>query len=388
MKKYIVFILISFFIFIETICAEDFSIKGKNVILYNLNDNEVIYSKNEDEKVSVASLTKIMTTIVAIENIEDLNKEVIIKYNDFYKTEGYSKAGLKPGDKLTYEELLYGIMLPSGADAVNAVVNNSLGYESFINKMNDTAKKIGLYNTYFSNPIGKDDELNYSTASDIAKLLKYALKNEIFNRVFKTRTYVTTNGIYFKSSLSHYDSALDTSKILGAKTGYTPNAGRCLASISNLNNVNYLLVVINSGNNSTIEAVKDSLIIYDYYSKNYGYKDILTKDTIIKKIPVKFSKQKYYNIRANKNIKMYIKNDSNISYKYSGINKIGYKSKKGMYLGNIKVYNNGVLINTSKVFLEENITYYNIFIWCLLFVLLIIMLLLILIAKNRKKVYY
>ena len=184
--KRVVFFLFSLFFFCFSVYAEEFDITGEYVTLYNMNEDMLIYSKNDTKKTSIASLTKIMTTLVAIENIDDLEKVITIKERDFDGTVGYSKAGFSVGDKVTYLDLLYGIILPSGADAVNAIVNNTLGYNSFIKKMNETAKKIGMNDTSFANPIGKDDENNYSTSSDIAKLLKYALKNETFKKVFTT----------------------------------------------------------------------------------------------------------------------------------------------------------------------------------------------------------
>lgn len=386
MKKYIITILFAFFALTKVVFASDFNINGKNIVLYNLNEDEVVYSKDMDVKTPVASLTKIMTTIVGIENISDLNKEVIVKSNDLYGLNGYSKAGLKIGDRLTFKDLLYGIMLPSGGDAVNVLVNNSLGYEGFVYKMNETAKKIGLYNTYFSNPIGKDDNANCSTANDIAKLLKYALKNEIFSEVFKTKMYSIQDKITFKSTLSYYDGLLDTGKILGAKSGYTVDAGRCLASIANLNDVNYLLIVINSGNDSPDSAIKDTLTIYDYYSKNYGYKNVLRKNDIIKKIPVKYSGQKYYDIKPSKDVRMYLKNDSNIKYEYKGKDIINYKLKKSAYIGSIKVYNDDRLIYIDNIYLNQNIIYYNIILWIsLLIFILLTIIVSIIIATNKKK---
>ena len=170
MKKIFNLLLIIISFSFINVYAQDFEISAQNVILYNLNDNTVIYEKNSEERVSIASITKIMTSIVALENIDDLNDYVTITQEDFNGTVGYSKAGFNIGDKVTYEDLLYGILLPSGADAVNAVVNNTLGYDKFIIAMNDTAKKIGLENTSFENPIGKDNENNYSTAKDVAKM--------------------------------------------------------------------------------------------------------------------------------------------------------------------------------------------------------------------------
>ena len=384
MKKVSIFLL-SLFFFIYSVYAEAFSITGENVILYNMNDDNVLYSKNVDEIVEIASLTKIMTSIVTIENTDDLQKNVTITEKDFDGTTGYSKAGFKAKDKVTYEDLLYGILLPSGADAVNAAVNNTLGYEKFIAKMNETAKKIGMNNTKFSNPIGKDDKNNYSTASDIAKLLKYSLKNETFKKVFTTKSYKTTNGLSLKSTISNYDNILQTNKIDGAKSGFTKQAGRCLASITNLHDVNYLLVVINSSTEYPYNAVKDTINIYNYYDENYSYQSILNDNTFIKEIPIKLSNNKSYKITGSENISLYLKNNSKVNYIYEGVDKISYKTKKGEKLGTIKIYEGDKLLDTSVVYLEENIKYYPLELCLIILITLIIVIIFLLKNKKRKR---
>ena len=260
MKKVILF-LFSLFFFCYSVYADDFDITGEYVTLYNMNEDTLLYSKNDTKKTSIASLTKMMTTLVAIEEIDNLDKIVTIKEKDFEGIVGYSKAGFKVGDKVTYRDLLYGIILPSGADAVNAVVNNTLGYDKFIKKMNETAKKIGMNDTSYANPIGKDDENNYSTSNDLAKLLKYALKNKTFKTIFTTKNYKTSNGLNLESTVNRYENILNTNEIKGAKSGFTKDAGRCLASITTLNNVDYLLVVINSSTTSPYNAIKDTITI-------------------------------------------------------------------------------------------------------------------------------
>ena len=313
MKK-VVFFLFSLFFFCYSVYADDFDITGEYVSLYNMNEDILLYSKNDTKKTSIASLTKMMTTLVAIEEIDNLDKIVTIKERDFEGTVGYSKAGFKVGDKVTYRDLLYGIILPSGADAVNAVVNNTLGYDKFIKKMNETSKRLGMNDTSYANPVGKDDENNYSTSNDLAKLLKYALKNETFKTIFTTKSYKTSNGINLESTVNSYKNILNTDEIKGAKSGFTKDAGRCLASITTLNNVDYLLVVINSSTTSPYNAVKDTITIYDYYNNNYGYKNIINDDTFIKEIPVDFSKEKTYKITGSEDIEKYLKNNTEVTY--------------------------------------------------------------------------
>lgn len=383
MKK-AVFFLFSLFFFCYSVYAVDFDITGEYVTLYNMNEDTLLYSKNDTKKTSIASLTKMMTTLVAIEEIDNLDKIVTIKERDFEGTVGYSKAGFKVGDKVTYRDLLYGIILPSGADAVNAVVNNTLGYDKFIKKMNEIAKKIGMNDTSYANPVGKDDENNYSTSNDLAKLLKYALKNETFKTIFTTKNYKTSNGINLESTVNRYENILNTNEIKGAKSGFTKDAGRCLASITTLNNVDYLLVVINSSTISPYNAVKDTITIYDYYNNNYGYKNIINDDTFIKEIPVDFSKEKTYKITGSEDIEKYLKNNTEVTYKYVGSDKVTFNTKKGSKLGVVKIYDGDVLLATSNVYLENNIEYYPIITYIMIGIAVIFVLLIIKKIKKKK----
>ena len=382
MKK-VVFFLFSLFFFCYSVYAENFDITGEYVSLYNMNEDILLYSKNDTKKTSIASLTKMMTTLVAIEEINDLDEIVTIKERDFDGTVGYSKAGFKVGDKVTYRDLLYGIILPSGADAVNAVVNNTLGYDKFIKKMNETAKKIGMNDTSYANPVGKDDENNYSTSSDLAKLLKYALKNETFKTIFTTKSYKTSNGINLESTVNSYKNILNTDEIKGAKSGFTKDAGRCLASITTLNNVDYLLVVINSSTTNPYNAVKDTITIYDYYNNNYGYKNIINDDTFIKEIPIDLSKEKTYKITGSEDIEKYLKNNTEVTYEYVGSDKITFNTKKGSKLGFVNIYDGDVLLATSNVYLENNIEYYPIITYIMIGIAVIFVLLII--KKINKK---
>lgn len=387
MKKYLIAFLTILCIGIKSPLA----VTSQNIILYNLNDDNVLYEKNSHEKVSIASLTKIMTATVALENISDLSEKVIITSKDFLKTDGYAKAGFKNGDIVTFEDLIYGILLPSGAEAVNATINNTLK-ENFVIEMNNIAKKIGLENTSFENPIGKDNDNNYSTAEDVAKLLKYALRNPEFKKIFTTKKYTTSNGLVLNSTLNRYSDVFDTNKIIGAKSGFTKNAGRCLASITTLNDVNYLLVVLNADQSIPSNAIKDSLEIYEYYDENYSYQIILDKDEVLKSVPIKFSKEKYYDIKGHENISKYLLNNTkdNLKIVYDGKDEINYKMAKGTLLGEIKIYDGENLLAKENVYLEKNITYYPLEIWLLVIVIVSILMIFIInkfIKRGKGKKY-
>lgn len=385
MKKIYIFFISLFFLYPIKVEATDFDINAKNAILYNVSDNEILYEKSADEKVSIASLTKIMTSIVAIEKIDDLNEYITITSKDFEGTNGYSKAGFKINDKVTYLDLLYGIILPSGADAVNAVVNNTYGYDEFINKMNELAKKLNLTSTSFSNPIGKDSLTNYSTAKDLSILLKYALKNETFKTIFTTKRYTTTNNIELKSTILRYaNNKMDVNKIAGAKSGFTKDAGRCLASLYYKDNPSLIFIDVNSSQDTSSSAINDTLIVYNYYEQNYSMQSIINDDTKITTIPINLSNEKTYEITGSEDITKYLKNDSNITYKYNGVKEIKFNTEKGTKLGTVSIYNKDKLLTTQDVYLESNIKYYPIKNIAIILITLLV-LVFILIKKRVKK---
>lgn len=389
--------------------AEDFTITSNEAVLYNLNDNKIIYELNKDERVPVASLTKIMTTIIALENIDNLDEEVTITAEAFLGTDGYSKAGFKIGNKVTYRDLLYGIILPSGADAVNAIVLNTTGnLDEFVSLMNKKAEELNLVNTHFDNAIGMDSDPtevmdsndenvniasygNYSTAQDIAILLKYALENATFKEIFTTKEYTVPNtNLKLKSTLTTYAtySNLDTSNILGAKSGFTDDAGLCLASISTIDNVNYLLVTLGASTTNRANAVKDSLTIYNYYSNNYSYKTVLDTNQIIDTIPIKWGKEKEYNIKSETNLELYLKNDidlNKIKYNYQGIEELNYKILSGSKLGTVEVIYEEEVLTTLDIYLKEKLDYYHPSLYAIILLTLILIISIIISKKKRRK---
>lgn len=269
MKKLANIFLFIFFLFIGivNVNAEEFeNISSKNIILINLNDDKVIYEKDADEKVNIASLTKIMTALVAIENIDDFNKEVIIT-KKMIGSLAYdlSKVKFEIGEVVTYNDLLYGILLKSGADATDSVaISISGSVDNFVKLMNDKAKALGMNNTSFSNTIGIEGENHYSSARDISILLKYALNNEKFKEVFTTEHYISTNNKHDMYGPLKYLKESKMNYVLGAKTGYTSKAGLCLASIATYNDVNYLLVTIGADYENKKQHLDDSKEIYEY----------------------------------------------------------------------------------------------------------------------------
>ena len=331
-----------------------------------------------------------MSTIVAIENIKDLDEKVTINNKVFNGINDYSKAGFKVGDKVSYRDLLYGAMLPSGADAVNALMLNiSDSEEKFVELMNNKVMELKLDNTHFDNGIGKDSKNNYSSAYDLAIILDYALENKTFKDIFSSRKYTTSNGLVLESTLGLYGSNINTNMIKGAKSGFTDAAGVCLASYANINDVDYMLIVLGANYNNRSNAVRDSVDIYNYLDKNYNYKVVLSKNEVIKKLDVVWGKKKVYNVKVNEDINKYVKNTidlDDIKYEYSGIDKIKYGIKKGDKLGSVKIIYKDKDLDTVYVYLNEELKFYHPVIYSIMFISFITMVIsFIKIVKKKKK---
>ncbi len=362
-KIFIKLFLIALLIFPTTIFALE--INSKYVVMYNLNDDAIIFEKNKDEKTEIASLTKIMTCIVAIENIDNLNETVVMKSADFkgLAEANASVAGFSIGDKVTYMDLLMGLFLPSGADAALALANNIGGNEkNFVKLMNEKAKELNLANTNFVNNTGLDTKGHYSTVSDVANLLKYALKNDTFKRIFETNEYLTTNNIkLYSTRVSNAKRySLDISKITGSKTGYTGDAGLCLASTATYNNINYMLVTTGANPNYNIPYnFIDAKNIYEYYADNYDYHNIVNAGDILAEITTKPG-YNTYQVYAKEDKAKYLNNDFNIEnvvYKYNGIDALSSKNKINDKLGTIDIIYNNEVLDSIDVYLDKSLRF-------------------------------
>lgn len=389
MKK-ILYLFFSFLILIPLgVYALD--INSKNAVLYNLNDDNIIYEVKKDERISIASMTKIMTTLVALEKIKNPKDKVIMTTPMFYRLveENASVAGFRIGEEVTYEDLLYGLMLPSGADAAQALAISLYGsVDKFVERMNEKAKELGLKNTHFVNPTGLDIKGHYSSVDDVALILKEALKNDTFKKVFSANSYTTSNKLHtFYSTRNKY--GIDTSFITGSKTGYTLDAGLCLASTSTYNGVDYLLVTAKASNSNRANHLLDAKKIYKYFQSNYEYRNISKKGDLITTINIDDKEIKYY---FNLDIDKYLNKNCKISKEYIGDTNIDSKNinnnKIGEYIikcDNKVLYKQDVnlVLNLTKE--KDNNNYiYLIIIGCLSGLVLLLFIILLIIRRNKK----
>ena len=400
MKRLFYLLLIMLCIPINIKALEYPKVNSKVVEIYDINDRKVLYELDSNSRVSIASLTKIATTITAIENISNLQEKVTITKEmlDTVRWDA-SKAGLEDGDTLTYKDLLYASMLPSGADATNSIAILSSGsIENFVDKMNKLSVKIGLDHTHFSNVTGLDDSKHYSTADDVRKLLSYALENQTFKEIYKTKEYTMSNGKDVRSTIFTYSKnpSIDVSPILGSKTGFTLDAGYCLSSLSNINGHEVIIIVLNAQNIGNIYYnINDTLDLIKFLNENFKDEVLVEKNSLVKKIPVSLSKIDSYNIYSNQEITKYLPSDynkDNIRIEYEGLDEINFLNHKDDRIGKIKYYYEDELLVTQDIILTQDIKmdfikvlqkYYVIVI---VFVLLLIIIFILKHNRKRKKI--
>lgn len=288
MKKIFYSILIFLLILLNfsTVCADDvdnevdfedtIEVTASNVselpktnsrryIVYDRISKSMIIGKNEDVKSAMASTTKIMTSIVILEKA-DLGEMVTVSAKA--GGTGGSRLGLKRGDKASVRDLLYGLMLRSGNDAAVALAEHVGGsVKEFAELMNEKASELGLTNTHFVTPHGLDDANHYTTALELAKLTDYAMDNETFAKIVGTKS--TT--IYINNQSRQINNTNELLGVLngvvGVKTGFTNNAGRCLVTETKRNNMDIITIVL--GADTKKDRTKDSVNLIEYTFSKY-----------------------------------------------------------------------------------------------------------------------
>lgn len=252
------------------------SLYSSNAILMSVHNGKIIMEKNSDDPIYPASLTKIMTAIVAIEHIPDLSQQIELPpdiFQNLYSANA-SMAGFLPNEKVKAIDLLYGTLLPSGAEATIGLAQHISGSEDeFVKQMNKKAKQLGMKHTHFTNATGLQETNHYTSVKDISILLRHALKNKIFREIFTTKRYSTSStnlhpeGITFSSSmfLKMESPEISGGEIIGGKTGYTEEAGLCLASLAIKEGEEFIFVTAGAkGNHKTKQFhIEDAFTVYN-----------------------------------------------------------------------------------------------------------------------------
>lgn len=235
---------------------------AQSYIVIDSDSGRIIGSRNPDEKLPIASTTKIMTTILAIENIDNIEKRIEVPAA-CSGIEG-SSIYLKPKQIVSIKDLLYGTMLRSGNDAAAtlALYAGSNSEDGFVDMMNEKAAELGAFNSNFTNPHGLHDDEHYSTAYDLALISRHAMKNDIFKSISSAEKYKaeSINTVFYNKNkvVSQYEYGN------GIKIGYTKAAGRCLVASAEKDGTEIIVVVLNDGN-----WFQDSYKIFDWAFENY-----------------------------------------------------------------------------------------------------------------------
>lgn len=222
-------------------------IRAKAALSYDLSSSVMLYSKNIDEKLPIASLTKIMTAIVALETKKEAD---ILTVGRHAASIGEDSMGLSAGEKLTVKDLLYGLFLQSGNDAAEVIADaDTLGRSNFIHLMNKKAEDMGLSDTHFTNPTGLEgDGKQYSTTRDLLVITKYALELDLIRNIVQTYSYSIPFSNTHKSFELYNETNLLTTYpgVKGVKTGFTDEAGLCLITYLEYNNHKIIAILLNS----------------------------------------------------------------------------------------------------------------------------------------------
>ena len=322
-------------------------------MLVDLTHERTLASMRADNQVRVASLTKIMTALVVLEE-RKLDERVTITLPMVSNTYDYVTIGLRVGQTVTVEDLLYALMLPSAADAAQALaISTSGSIAGFAAKMNAKAAALGLKQTHFSNPTGMDYD-NYSSAADMAVITQEALKNPKFVEIFNSYSHeVAGTGLTAKKTFAKRPH------IQGGKTGYTEQAGRCLASTASIEGTDYLLVSLGA-RKSTSAHLEDAEKVYTFIEEQYEPQVLLAPGMIAQNLPVNDSPQKSVNVYAETEIGDLLPtklDEAQLEYRYEGIATITQAIKQGDKVGEYVISYQGQEVGRTELHLQEEIRY-------------------------------
>lgn len=364
MKKIILIILLMFS-FLLPVNAAEMEISAKSAILIDQNTGKVLYKKNENEKLAMASMTKIMSLLLIMEKID----EGVIKYDDIVEISqeassmGGSQIFLNPGDKYKVKDLLKGVAMASANDAVVALAEKTYGSkESFVEAMNKRAEELNLKNTHFVNVHGLDDENHYSSSYDMAIMARELLKYE------KILDYTKVYEEYLQKPDGSQIWLVNTNKLVrfydgvdGLKTGYTAKAGYCLTATAKKNNLRLISVVM--GEESIEKRSQDTVKLLNYGFNTYKVNLIKDKKEVLGKVKVEKGKKEYVDVvLVNDAIELLNVNDKVSKYNFKiDIEKIVAPVKKGNVIGKVQILNeDNKIINEVDITVKEDVKKANI----------------------------
>ena len=321
------------------------AISAKSAVLIDAENGRILFEHNAYEKRGMASTTKIMTAITVLENC-NINELVTVSFNAA-STEG-SSMYLEPKEKISVENLLYGLMLSSGNDAATALAEHVSGNtETFAKLMNKKANELGMKNSSFANPHGLDDENHYSTAYDMAILTKYAMSNEIFRKIVQTdkKTLEISPGKF--RYLTNHNKLLSMYEwCRGVKTGFTKKCGRCLVSYSEKNGVKLIAITLNAQ-----DDWNDHINLFNNYFNTYKSYNIIKSKEYICSVNLKKASDSELKLYCCKAINLTLNQQEyeKITLEYNYPESINSPVYLGQTFGTVNVKLNNKIIASSPI---------------------------------------
>lgn len=366
--KRVIYIILTMFIFcsFNVVKAEqiDLAESAVSAILIEPSTGEVIFEKNSHEKLHPASMTKMMSMLLIIENIE----KGVISWDEMVTTSpnasgmGGSQILLETGEQMSVRDLFKGIAIASGNDAVVAMAEKIAGTEGmFVSMMNERAKQLGLTDTNFKNPHGLDAADHYSSAYDMSIIAKELVKHP------QVLEYTSIYEDYLRQNTDRKIWLVNTNKLVrfypgvdGLKTGYTKEAGYCLTATAKKGNSRFIAVVMGEVDSKTRNAEVSEML--DYAFAQYEVEEVLSKDTIVGKVPVSLGNKTEVEIIPLESLSFLNKKGTekrNISYelKFSSLKS---SLKVGDKVGEVNIKENDTVIKTIPVTVKEEISKVNI----------------------------
>lgn len=371
-------------------------------ILIDSNTNKILYSKNADQKMYPASTTKILTAILTLENC-NLDDEVTVSDTAILDIpEGYSSANLQFGEILTVEQLLQLLLVHSANDAANVLAEHVGGsIESFVSMMNTKVHDLGLENTHFTNAYGLHDENHYTTAYDLAIIMKYCVQNNDFRRIAGSasvaipatnksgvRKYDSTNDLIIPNSKNYYQY------LTAGKTGFTTPAGECLVTSAYKNDIELICVILGGSqtvNNSSLRF-SETKELYEYGYNNYSLKPIVLEGNPIYNVTIDNATKETENLDliAENDINAIVSNDvslDNLEPSITLYQNLTAPITEGTIIGSAEYDVDGVKYNVNLI-ASHNVEKFNIWDYSFYFLagfLLILVIICLLKIRTKKR---
>ena len=408
MKCKKIFILIIVLILLLLNCNFAFAVSAEPnlvseaAILIDSNTNKILYSKNADQKMYPASTTKILTAILTLENC-NLDDEVTVSDTAILDIpEGYSSANLQFGEVLTVEQLLQLLLVHSANDAANVLAEHVGGsIESFVSMMNTKVHDLGLENTHFTNAYGLHDENHYTTAYDLAIIMKYCVQNNDFRRIAGSasvaipatnksgvRKYDSTNDLIIPNSKNYYQY------LTAGKTGFTTPAGECLVTSAYKNDIELICVILGGSqtvNNSSLRF-SETKELYEYGYNNYSLKPIVSEGNSIYNVTIDNATKETENLDliAENDINAIVSNDvslDNLEPSITLYQNLTAPITEGTIIGSAEYDVDGVKYNVNLI-ASHNVEKFNIWDYSFYFLagfLLILVIICLLKIRTKKR---